>query len=37
MSKRDVPDIAAGRVVDNNTVLTMLDELIGAHEARCQG
>ncbi|MDX2209787.1 MAG: ribbon-helix-helix protein, CopG family [Sphingopyxis sp.] len=30
-------DIAAGRVVDNNIVLTMLDEMIAAHEARCQG
>lgn len=30
-------DIAAGRVVDNSTVLSMLDEMIAAHEARCQG
>jgi len=30
-------DTAAGRVVDNASVLTMLDGMIAAHEARCQG
>jgi predicted transcriptional regulator len=30
-------DIAAGRVVENAAVLTMLDDMIATHEARCQG
>jgi predicted transcriptional regulator len=30
-------DITAGRIVENDAVIAMLDDMIAAHEARCQG